>query len=165
MCPYKDTIAAYAADKASKISIITDEFGVPLNCNIYSCSINDSKILINQLDDIKINNKELLNNNNILLADAGYDSNLIRNKLKDMNLGKLLSHRNKRNIKDKKKLENIKLLPSEKELLKKRIKIEHTNAHLKLYRRLSIRYDKYSSNYMLFLYLACYDIILKNIIK
>ena len=42
---------------------------------------------------------------------------------------------------------------------------EHTNALLKQYRRLSTRYDKYSSNYMIFLYLACSDIILKNINK
>ena len=48
-------------------------------------------------------------------------------------------------------------------LLKKRIKIEHTNALLKQYRRLSTRYDKYGSSYMLFLYLACCDIVLKNI--
>jgi hypothetical protein len=65
--------------KASKISLITDIFGVPLNCNIYSCSKYDSSILNNQLDDIIIHNSELLNNNNILLADAGYDSNAIRN--------------------------------------------------------------------------------------
>ena len=55
-------------------------------------------------------------------------------------------------IKDIHKLEAIKLLPSEKKLLKQ-------------YRRLSTRYDKYSSNYMIFLYLACSDIILKNINK
>jgi hypothetical protein len=151
--------------KASKISLITDIFGVPLNCNIYSCSNYDSSILNNQLDDIIIHNSELLNNNNILLADAGYDSNVIKNKLKNIKFGKLLSHRNKRNIKDKQKLQAIKLLPTEIKLLKKRIKIEHTNALLKQYRRLSTRYDKYASSYMLFLYLACCDIVLKNINK
>jgi hypothetical protein len=149
--------------KATKISLITDNLGIPLNCNIYSSSIYDSLILNNQLDDIIIHNNELLNNNNVLLADAGYDSNIIRNKLKEIKFGKLLSHRNKRNIKDAKKLEAIKLLPAETKLLKSRIKIEHTNAQLKQYRRLSIRYDKYASSYMLFLYLACSDIVLKNI--
>jgi hypothetical protein len=138
---------------------------MPLNCNLFSGNDNDSLILNNQLDDIIINNTELLNNKNILLGDAGYDSNIIKNKLKKINFGKLLSYRNKRNIKNVHKLEAIKLLPSEKELLKKRIKIEHTNALLKQYRRLSTRYDKYSSNYMIFLYLACSDIILKNINK
>lgn len=97
------------------------------------------------------------------MADAGYDSNIIKNKLKNIKFGKLLSHKNKRNIKDKQKLQAIKLLPTEIKLLKKRIKIEHTNALLKQYRRLSTRYDKYASSYMLFLYLACSDIILKNI--
>jgi transposase len=56
----------------------------------------------------------------------------------------------------------LKLTQSEKELLKKRIKVEHVNAHLKQYRRLAIRYDKYSNNYEGFLHLACIDIILKK---
>ena len=76
---------------------------------------------------------------------------------------KLLTAKNKRNIKNKDKLAAIKLLPKEKILLKERIKIEHTNAHLKQYKRLSIRYDKYSNNYRVFLHLACIDIILKRI--
>jgi hypothetical protein len=54
----------YPKHKSCKISIISD--------------INDSKILNNQLDDFKNSNSELLNNNNILLGDAGYDSNKIR---------------------------------------------------------------------------------------
>ena len=70
---------------------------------------------------------------------------------------KLLTAKNKRNIKNKDKLAAIKLLPKEKILLKERIKIEHTNAHLKQYKRISVRYDKFSFNY-----LACLDIILKK---
>ena len=49
---------------------------MPLNCNLFSGNDNDSLILNNQLDDIIINNTELLNNKNILLGDAGYDSNI-----------------------------------------------------------------------------------------
>ena len=148
--------------KASKISLITDEKGMPLEANIYSCSCYDSKILNMQLDDFNKNNKLILNNNNILLGDAGYDSNQIRDKLIAINFGKLVAVRNKRNIKNKAKLEAIKLLPEEKQLLKKRIKIEHTNAHLKQYKLISLRYDKFSFNYCTFLHLACLNIILKK---
>ena len=42
----------------------------------------------------------------------------------------------------------------------KRIKIEHTNAHFKQYKIISIRYDKYISHYINFIYLACINIII-----
>jgi len=76
------------------------------------------------LDDFKNSNNDLLNNNNILLGDAGYDSNIIREKLIAIKFGKLLTAKNKRNTKNKIKLKSIKLLPEEKKLLKKKIKIE-----------------------------------------
>ena len=150
----------YPKHKTSKISIISDINGIPLNICCYDGSTNDSKILYNQLDDFKNSNSDLLNNNNILLGDAGYDSNKIREKLNNIKFGKLLAARNKRNIKNKYKLELIKLSPEEKKLLKKRIKIEHINAQLKQYKRISIRYDKYISNYINFVYLACINIII-----
>ena len=150
----------YPKHKTSKISIISDINGIPLNICCSDGSTNDSKILYNQLDDFKNSNSDLLNNNNILLGDAGYDSNKIREKLNNIKFGKLLAARNKRNIKNKYKLELIKLSPEEKKLLKKRIKIEHINAQLKQYKRISIRYDKYISNYINFVYLACINIII-----
>lgn len=110
--------------KASKISLITDEKGIPLEANIYSCSNYDSTILDIQLDDFNKHYKSILNNNNILLGDAGYDSNKVRDKLKAINFGKLVAAKNKRNIKNKEKLEAIKLSLEEKQLLKKRIKID-----------------------------------------
>jgi transposase len=150
----------YPKHKSSKISIISDINGIPLNINCSAGNVNDSKILYNQLDDFQNTNSYLLNNNNILLGDAGYDSNKIRDKLNTIKFGKLLAAKNKRNIKNKIKLESIKLSLEEKKILKKRIKIEHTNAHLKQYKRISIRYDKYISHYINFIYLACINIII-----
>ena len=150
----------YPKHKSCKISIISDINGIPLNINCSAGNVNDSKILYNQLDDLQNTNSYLLNNNNILLGDAGYDSNKIRDKLNTIKFGKLLAAKNKRNIKNKIKLESIKLSLEEKKILKKRIKIEHTNAHLKQYKRVSIRYDKYISHYINFIYLACINIII-----
>ena len=115
--------------------------------NIYNGSTYDSKILDIQLNDFIIKYPKMLTNNNILLGDAGYDSNKLKDKVKNNNIGVLLTARNKRNIKDKNKLEALKLSDKEKQLLKNRIKVEHVNAQLKKYKRLSIRYDKYSNNY------------------
>ena len=96
--------------KVTKISLITDEMGIPLNCNVYSGNNNDSLILNNQLDDFVRYNKNLLNNNNILLADAGYDSNKIKNKVTQIKLGYLLSDINIRNNKDLKKNRSKKII-------------------------------------------------------
>ena len=85
-----------------------------------------------------------LNNKNIMLDDTGYDSQKLRNKL--------LTSKNKRNIKNKDILLNLKLSPDDKKLLKKRIRIEHTNSHLKQYKILSLRYNKLSSIYSFSLY-------------
>ena len=57
----------------------------------------------------------------------------VRNKVISSNIGKLLTAKNKRNTKNKDKLNALKLSPEIKLLLKDRIKIEHTNAHLKQY--------------------------------
>jgi len=101
----------------------------------------------------------LLNNNNIILGDAGYDSKKLKDKVANN------KSRNKRNIKDKNKLDALKLTDNEKKLMKKRIKVEHINAQLKQYKRLSIRYDKLSVNYSVFIHLACIDIIMKYITR
>ena len=55
--------------------------------------------------------------NNILLGDAGYDSNQLKDKVISSNIGKLLTAKNKY------KLASLKLSPEEKLLLKERIKI------------------------------------------
>ena len=150
--------------KVSKVSLITDVNGIPLMANIYNGSTYDSKILDIQLNDFIIKYPKMLTNNNILLGDAGYDSNKLKDKVKNNNIGVLLTARNRRNIKDKNKLEALKLSDKEKQLLKNRIKVEHVNAQLKKYKRLSIRYDKYSNNYTLFLHLSCIDIILRHML-
>jgi hypothetical protein len=98
----------------------------------YKLKAYDSKILNIQLNDFIIKYPKMLTNNNILLDDAGYDSNKLKDKVKNNNIGVLLTARNKRNIKDKNKLEALKLSDKEKQLLKNRIKVEHVNAQLKI---------------------------------
>jgi len=151
--------------KVSKISLITDDNGIPLMADIYNGSSYDSKILDNQLDSFISKFPMLLNNNNIILGDAGYDSKKLKDKVANNKIGLLLTARNKRNIKDKNKLDALKLTDNEKKLMKKRIKVEHINAQLKQYKRLSIRYDKLSVNYSVFIHLACIDIIMKYITR
>lgn len=147
--------------KLTKISIITDIKGKPINTNIYNGSINDAKILDMQLSELPKDIPIFNSNNNILLADAAYDSNNLQSRIKNLNFGKLITPKNKRNCKNIKLIIKNKLTNENKKLLKNRINVEHTFSKLKQYKRLSMRYDKYSINYLNFVYLACIDIIIK----
>jgi len=147
--------------KTNKISLITDISGVPINAKVTNSNIHDAKILNIQLDDFKKDNPIIFNQNNILLGDSAYDSIPLQNKIIDLNFGRLITPKNKRNTKDENKLKQLKLKESDKLKLNKRIKIEHTNARLKQYKRIHLRYDKYIENYKVFVLLACLDITLK----
>ena len=61
----------------------------------------DSTILYNQLDDLHNKHPLLFNKNKILIADAVYDSQKLRVQVDELNLGKLLTHKNRRNCKQK----------------------------------------------------------------
>ena len=147
--------------KTNKISLITDISGIPINAKVTNSNIHDAKILNIQLDDFKKDNPIIFNQNNILLGDSAYDSIPLQNKIIDLNFGRLITPKNKRNTKDENKLKQLKLKESDKLKLNKRIKIEHTNARLKQYKRIHLRYDKYIENYKVFVLLACLDITLK----
>ena len=136
--------------KSSKISVITDAKGKPLDLKMYSSNIHDSKILNLQLDNSNFYNDY----NNIMLGDPGYDSNIIREKLKKIKFGKLITPKNIRNCKNPEKLKTFKLSDKDKCFLKKRIKVENFFAQLKTFKRINIRYDKYSKNYFNYVLLA-----------
>ena len=54
------------------------------------------------------------------IGDSGYDSNPLRNKLKELGLGILITKKNIRNTKNKDKLKKLKLTNKEKKYLSKR---------------------------------------------
>jgi hypothetical protein len=70
---------------------------MPLDIDIYSSNINDSKILNLHIDNT---NFCYANNNNLLLGDTRYDSNIIRKKLQELKFGKLITPNNNRNCKN-----------------------------------------------------------------
>jgi hypothetical protein len=147
--------------KSSKFSIITDDFGVPIDCNTYKSSINDAKIADMQINNIIQNHPLLCLNNKTLIGDAAYDSNKIRDKLKNNKIGILLTSRNIRNTKNKEILNKQKPNFIEKIILNKRISVKHTINKYKQFKRINIRYDKKSNNYNTFLCMASYLIFNK----
>ena len=57
-------------------------------------STNDSLILNNQLDVLHMQQPTLFNESKIILADTAYNSSILRNNVKDLKLGKLLTPKN-----------------------------------------------------------------------
>lgn len=146
--------------KYTKISCISDANGIPINIQLYSGSKSDSKILVDHLNKPNIIDDSLNEQHkSIMLADKGYDSKEIRKKLRAMGYTAIIDY-NKRNTKDPAKIKT--LTEDERKIYKNRVNIEYKFGELKRYRRIYLRYDGKSSNYMGFIYLACMDIIMSE---
>lgn len=134
--------------KSSKISIIIDDFDVPINYITCDSNTHDSTILCNQIDDVVNKFPKLCTNDKNFIADGAYDSNKIRNLLEEKKLGVLICNKNIRNTKNKvliNKSKHVSLY--NKILLKRRIKIEHTNCSIKKNITINNRYIKYMENF------------------
>ena len=141
--------------KTTKTSLITDSAGIIVSIHVCSGSQHDASIIINQIDTLR-DTVYIKGSNHLFVGDAAYDSEKIRSHLKNAKLGGLLTPKNKRNSK---KVIIIPLTKTEKNTLKKRFIVEHTNSNLKQYKRLSLRYDKYANQFLNYNMLAASNMI------
>jgi hypothetical protein len=111
----------YGNKKGLKILAVTDRHGVAFMYAIVQGSMSDITSFIEIIDRIK-NDKYASSDISFFLADKGYDSDNIRQKLKEIGYDPLIPH-NKRNIKDKTKL--VHFSSSEKMHYKNRVFVEH----------------------------------------
>ena len=128
----------YKRKKCTKISFITDSYGIPINVSIHNGSQNDGKILVSHFHKMLID--EDLNNKNkvYMLADSIYYVKEVKELLTSNGYSYIIPP----NAKNTKYKEIQKLTKDEISIYSKRIKIEHTNSLLKSYRRLGCRYDR-----------------------
>jgi len=124
--------------KSTKVSLIIDEYNIPINITINNSKQNDSSILNEQLDIVYNKYPILFDNNKSLIADAAYDSSILRNKVNELKLGRLISPINKRNSKTVINRNSL----IDKLKIKTRYKIEHMFSRFKKFKRLQLRYDK-----------------------
>jgi hypothetical protein len=148
--------------KTTKFSVITDNFGVPISMDTFNGSCHDALIISKQLNNIHKDFPKLFTNDKILIGDAAYDSNNLKNLAVNLNLGFVLAPTNIRNTKNITKIENNKYNLTDKMLLKSRICVEHIINNYKKFKKISIRYDKYNINYKSYLFLASIFILLKK---
>ena len=143
--------------KTSKISIICDQFKIPIDVIISNSNTHDVKLAYEHVDNIVANYSNLMNENNKSIADAAYDSIILHAKLKENNLGTLITEINNRNSH-----EHCSLNAYQKFMLKSRYKIEHINANIKKYNKINVRYDRYFVNFKNTVnMMMCYNLVSK----
>ena len=147
--------------KLSKFSIINDDFLIPISISVDSGSVHDIVMLNEQLEKLKEIHPILFKNKVNLILDAGYDSKKLKEQVKNLNLGRVVCYRNRRNGKKKEITEDYTLY--DYLLLKSRMKSEHTMCSFKQFKRIDRRYDRYIINYLNFMYLGAIKIIMKKI--
>lgn len=149
----------YKKRKVTKISLITDSLGIPINIKIGGGTEDDGKIFIKQIreNDWLINDELIEKYKKCLLADSGYDQNKLRTILNNKNYKQIIAYNN-RKTKDILKIKN--LTTQEKDIYVKRIKIEHMNGLLKSHRRIQTRYDRKVNTFENSIYLACIEKLL-----
>ena len=147
--------------KLSKFSIINDDFLIPISLDVDYGSVHDTVMLNKQLEKLKENHPILFKNNINLIVDAGYDSKKLKEQVKNLNLGRVVCYKNRRNGKKKEITENYNLY--DYLLLKSRMKSEHMMCSFKQFKRIDKRYDRYINNYINFMYLGAIKIIMKKI--
>lgn len=147
----------YKKIKCTKVSFISDVYGIPISLLVTNGTKCDSKVLIEQLKNTFLIDNELNNNNKkIMLADGLYDSKEVMDTLEALGYTPIIAV-NKKNTKYK---EIRKLTSKEKEIYKNRICIEHTNNKFKVHRRCICRYDRYIEAFYGSIYVSLIDTIL-----
>ena len=145
--------------KCLKISTIVDSIGTPLCFSIHDSGNNDCKIFNKDFIEV-VSNKRIFrkfNKKTTLLADKGYDTRAIRNKIKESKIKCIISCNNRRTIDPNKKRY---LTDSESLIYKKRVKVEHLFGIIKRHPKINCVYEKTLRSYENLLFLVASKIIL-----
>jgi putative transposase len=142
-----------------KRSLLTDGDGIPLAVVLDGANRNDDKLLAATLDGIVLARPasgEEEESAEHLCLDAGYDSKAVREEVKQRGYEAHIRPR-----RDKKKRgEEEKHHPGAKA---RRWVVERTHSWLNRSRRLLVRWEKKTKNYLAFVHLACAQLIFSKL--
>jgi len=147
------------AKKGVKRSLLTDGSGIPLAVVVDGANRPDAKLLVATLDGIVVarrassgdkTSEHHHHHHHHLCLDAGYDSEAVR---EEVELGGYEAHIRPR---DKNQREDEKHHPGAKA---RRWVVERTHSWLNRSRRLLVRWEKKTENYLAFVHLACAQLI------
>lgn len=142
----------------TKISTISEATGVPIAMVTAKGNIVDITLAEKTVHAIRISKNAVLGSD--LLADKGYDSFKFRKNTADFGIMPYIPKRKTTKITDK----NCWYYVFPKEKCKKRYVIERTNAWIKSFRRLRMRFDYTAESFEAFLYLAIIVICVRKLL-
>ena len=140
--------------KGSKLMVLADGAGAPLGVLLEAAS--PAEVTLLQATVQQVPWELFAAKPERLILDRAYDSNPLREELAACGITPIVPARSKHHRathQDGRKLRRY----------KKRWKIERTNAWLQNYRRVVIRYERLTANYLAFVHLACALIILRRV--
>jgi transposase len=144
--------------KGTKWMVVVDGEGIPLGSTLASASPAEVTLAESTLEAIKVPRQgrgRPKKRPKRLIADRGYDSDPLRERLKRIKIDLIAPHRKNRRkpkTQDGRKLRRY----------RKRWRIERTFAWIGNFRRLVVRYERHIQIYQAFFHLACLMITLNR---
>ena len=127
-----------------KLEVVTDAAGIPLGTTIAAANRAETDLIEEALDDVPVALPEQIP----LIADRGYDSDPLRDRLNDQGIELLSPHRSNRTKPSRNDGRRMRRYT-------RRYVIERTNAWLHNFRRIVNRWERYAFIYHGFVRLAC----------
>jgi putative transposase len=158
------------AKMGTKRSMLTDGAGIPLAVAVEGANRHDSKLLVATLEGIvvarpapekkKEEEEEEVGSEQHLCLDAAYDSEPVRQELEARSYQPHISPAEKK----KKKRSERKEARQHLDGRARRWVVERTHSWLNRSRRLLVRWEKKTENYLAFIHLACAQLIFSKIL-
>lgn len=152
------------AKTGTKRSMLTDGAGIPLAVAVAGANRHDSKLLVATLDGLVIarpaaEGEEEPDSHQHLCLDAAYDSEEVRKELEARSYEPHISPANKN-----KRSESKEAGVQHPGGRARRWVVERTHSWLNRSRRLLVRWEKKTENYLGFIHLACAQLIFSKIL-
>lgn len=146
--------------KGTKLMVVADGRGIPIGIHVDSASPSEVKLVDQTLSTVRVPSGDRGRPGRRLerlIADRGYDSDPLREKLRGRGIKPIIPHR-----------DNRKKPPTQdgRELRRygRRWIIERTNAWIQNFRRLVVRYERSAEIYTGLVHLACALITLRRVL-
>ena len=132
----KELIGKRRSGNTTKIHAVTDGLGNPVKVNLTAGQVHDVTVASALISEFKTG---------IMMADAAYDSDKLRDQIRSQGAIACIKPRRNRKVD----------IPFDKEQYKERHLVECFFHKLKRYQRIATRYDKFAVRFLAFIHVAC----------
>ena len=157
-----DAVGKTKRGKGTKWMVVVDGTGLPLGMRLYSASPSEVRLAEETLQTIRVARRHRAGRPRQkpqrVIADKGYDSDGLRERLRQRGIALIAPHRSNR----------CHTPPQDGRILRRyrrRWRVERTFAWLGNFRRLVVRYDHSLAIYRAFVHIACFMIVLRRVLK